>query len=288
MSYRKILVPLIGFERDRQALEVAAAVAKQFSGHIVGLFVRPDPADALPYIGFGLSGGALQDMINTANKSADDAGAKAEAFLKEVAGSSAMTVIKNPGSRDDATAEFRIVQGRYSDVIERETRLSDLVVFGGDKAADVATREAVETVLISGSRPILYSPMKLSANFAKRIAIGYDGSAAAAHSVTAALPYLKRASAVELYEVVGGGKTSRALESLKNYLALHGISSTDHIVEPGSRAIGETLLTAVEKAGSDLLVMGGYGHSRIQEFVLGGVTRHILSQAQHLPILMAH
>jgi nucleotide-binding universal stress UspA family protein len=287
MSYRKILVPLAGSDRDRQTLSVAVTVARQFVGHIVGLFVRPDPSDALPYIGFGLSGAALQDMVNAANKSSDSAGAKAEALLKEVATAAAIALTKSPASSNEPSADFRVVQGRFSDVIERETRLSDLVVFGSIKN-DMSAREALETVLISGSRPILYSPIPLSANFAKRIAIGYDGSAAAAHSVSAALPYLKRASAVELFEVAGATKSTRNLDQLKDYLALHGISSTAHLIDPGSKAPGETLLAAVEKAGCDLLVMGGYGHSRIHEFVMGGVTRHLLSQATTLPILMAH
>jgi nucleotide-binding universal stress UspA family protein len=288
MTYRKILVPLAGSDPDRQTLAVATTIARQFAGHVVGLFVRPDPSDALPYVGFGLSGSALQDMINAANKSADEASQKAEAILKEVAGAGGIALLKTPGAQSQATADYHVVQGRFSDVIERETRLSDLVVFGALQGNDLGAREALETVLISGSRPILYAPAPLSANFAKRIAIGYDGSAAAAHSVTAALPYLKRATSVELYEVTIGAKASRNLDQLEEYLALHGIPSAKHIVDPGSKPIGETLLGTVQKAGCDMLVMGGYGHSRIHEFVLGGATRHMLSQTKTLPILMAH
>ena len=288
MTYRKILVPLSGTVSDRQSLAAAVVVARQFAGHVAGVFVRPDPAEALPYVGFGLSGAALQDMIDAANKSADEGSEKAHAVLKEAASGAKFEVVKNPGSRNEPTAEFRIVQGRFAEVIERETRLSDLVVFGQLKGNDVGPRAALEMVLISGSRPILYAPAALPKNFAQRIAVGFDGSAAAGHSVTAAMPFLKRASGIELFEVTSGTKSPRTLDQLKNYLALHGISSTEHIIDPGSKPVGETLLSAVEKAGCDLLVMGGYGHSRIQEFVLGGVTRHVLSHATNLPVLMAH
>lgn len=285
MSYRKILVPLVGEERDAMALNVASSVARQFSGHVVGLFVKPDATKALPYIGFGLSGSALQDMVNTANKGAEEAAQKAHAALNAVQG---LTIVKNPGTRQEPTAEFRIVQGPFADVIERETRLSDLIVFGGLRGDEEGARDAMETVLMSGSRPILYTSGPVPETFGQKIAVGYDGSAAAAHALSAALPYLKRAASVQLFEVAPGAKTTRVLDPAREYLALHGITAGETVVDQGSTTIGESLTTAVQKAGCDLLVMGGYGHSRIHEFVLGGVTRHILTQQSRVPILMAH
>jgi len=75
---------------------------------------------------------------------------------------------------------------------------------------------------------------------------------------------------------------------LADYLALHGIQAGVHLVEqPSGRSVGGSLLDAGEKLGADLLVVGGYGHSRLREFIIGGATQHIRSHAT-IPVLMAH
>ena len=74
---------------------------------------------------------------------------------------------------------------------------------------------------------------------------------------------------------------------LARYLAHHGVSAETHLAKRSAAGLGDSLLDATKDCGADLLVMGGYGHSRLRELVLGGATRSVLQQAA-LPVLMTH
>jgi len=77
------------------------------------------------------------------------------------------------------------------------------------------------------------------------------------------------------------------MDRLREYLKLHGLRVVEHGINPGSQGVAAALVDGAQRAGVELLVIGGYGHSRLRELVLGGVTRHILGNVS-MPILMAH
>ena len=74
---------------------------------------------------------------------------------------------------------------------------------------------------------------------------------------------------------------------MREYLALHGVNATERRVEAGERPVGEVLLESASSAGADLLVLGGYGHTRLRQMFFGGVTRHVVSHAE-LPLFLVH
>lgn len=292
MSYRKILVPVFGSVNDRPALSAAFGLAQQFGAHVETLFVRLDPVRAIPYgyVGTDLSGYSAQYAIEAALKAAEAAQKSAnESFVKAVE-KSGIEINEKPGARTNATTQLKVVQGDFADEIERAARLCDLVVFGvaEGQAGYENTREGFEAVLLSGARPVLSVPREPAESLSQRIAIAYDGSAAAAHAVTAALPFLSRAKSVHSFEVTPKAGKSEALAELHDYLALRGIEIIEHVVDPGPKPLGEALALAVQAQRCELLVLGGYGHSRIREFVLGGVTRHVLGHATPFAVLMTH
>jgi nucleotide-binding universal stress UspA family protein len=292
MSYRKILVPVFGSVDDQKSLQAAFAVGRQFGAHVEALFVRLDPIRAIPYgyVGTDLSGYSAQYAIEAALKAAEAAQKIAsEAFAKAVK-ESGVEINEKPGARTSPTTQFRIVQGDFADEIERGTRLCDLVVFGATTNEDghERIREGFEAALLGGARPVLFAPSQPAETLGQRIAIAYDGSAAAAHAVTAALPFLSRSKSVHSFEVTSETGRSEALTELREYLALRGIEVVDHTVDPGPKSAGEALSLAVQAQRCELLVLGGYGHSRIREFVLGGVTRHILRHGSQFAVLMTH
>ncbi len=179
--------------------------------------------------------------------------------------------------------------------MERASRLADLVVFAETKPEDTSTAMvAVEAALVNAGRPVLVAPQDLKTpEVAKAVAIAWDGSVEAAHAVSAALPFLALASKVSILTVRTGpqqpGGTAAASPGimLADYLTMHGVHAAEHILEPQGRSVGQVLLEAAVDAGAGLLVMGGYGHSRLREFILGGTTRHIVTHAK-LPVLMTH
>ncbi|MCE9521738.1 MAG: universal stress protein [Alphaproteobacteria bacterium] len=292
MSYRKILVPIFGSVNDRPALQAAFALGKQFGAHVQALFVRLDPIRAIPYgfVGTDLSGYSAQYAIELAIKASDEAQKVAVESFNEAIANVGIELKDKPGARTDASTALKVVQGDFVEEIERESRLCDLIVFGptNDDAGHDNIREGFEAALLSGSRPALFVPSVPAESPGQRVAIAYDGSAAAAHAVTAALPFLKRAKSVHSFEIIAAGEKSQALGDLRDYLALRGIETVEHAVDPGSKSTGEALSLAVQAQHCDLLVLGGYGHSRIREFVLGGVTRHIVQHGTPFAVLMAH
>lgn len=291
MSFRKILVPVFGAPSDAAAVKTAFGFGLQFGAHIETLFVRLDPVRAIPYGYVGdLSGYSAQYAIEAAIKAADEAQKiAAEAFAKAVE-TSKIEINPRPGARADATTQLKIVQGDFIEEIERESRLSDLIVFGppDGQGGQETVRAGFEAAVLSGSRPVVFVPKEPVEPVGQRVAIAYDGSAAAAHAVTAALPFLSRAKSVHSFEVTAEAGQSQALNALRDYLALRGIECVEHVVDPGAKSTPEALASAVQAQRCDLLVLGGYGHSRIREFVLGGVTRHTLRHDAPYAVLMAH
>jgi nucleotide-binding universal stress UspA family protein len=283
MSLRKILVPVFGNRRDQVALESAFRIAKEFGAHVDALFVRPNPTIALPYgyLSGDVSGYAAQYAIDAAVKAADAAQNTAQETFAKCVDKAGMNA-----SPEDRHARLIVMQADFVDEIERKSRLCDLVVFGGapGELERIAIQEGFEAALLSGSRPVLFAPH--GGTVGQRIALAYDGSAAAAHAVAAAMPFLKRAQEVHAFEVTA--ERSNALSELRDYLALYGLKLVEHHIEPDAHSVGDTLIRGAQSARCDLVVMGGYGHSRLREFVFGGVTRHVLAQKTSLAILMAH
>jgi nucleotide-binding universal stress UspA family protein len=290
MSYRKILVPIFGTVHDQAALQAAFGLAKQFAAHAEALFVRVNPVTALPYgyLEGDVSGYSARYAIEAAIKAADAAQKIAQGAFDKMVDKLHIPVVAKPGARSEVTASFAVVEGDFADEIERRSRTSDLVVFGA-ASGDVEhtnIREGFESALLSGARPVLLVPRDTTDVPGQRVAIAYDGSATAAHAVTAALPFLARAKELHAFEVTAEKSTS--LSDLQDYLSLRGLSATLHSIDPGPKATAEALLLAVQAKKCDLLVLGGYGHSRLGEFVFGGVTRHVLRHGAPLAVLMAH
>jgi nucleotide-binding universal stress UspA family protein len=169
-------------------------------------------------------------------------------------------------------------------------RCFDLVVLEQPEPGQSAYAGGMIGSLLSGAgRPVLVAPyiQKDPASF-ERIIVAWDASASAARALGDALPILKRADAVEIVTVAnknidrdlpGGADVAR-------HLAKHGIDATFAEI-PGEIDAGNMLLSYIADAGAKLMVAGGYGHSRLSETVLGGVTRTLL-ESMTIPLFMSH
>ena len=286
MSVRKILVPLAGRPEDDEVLATALSVARDFKAQLVGLFARPDPSEALPYLGDGVSGQVIEDLMQAAREGADQASARVRAALEKSAAAMGIPVAVKGADPQLPSARFLDVTGRRDEVVAAHSRLSDLIVFG-DGTTGTAGGTALEAAMMSAGRPVLIAPKKAWSPVGGTVAIGWDDSAEAARAVTAAIPFLERAKSVTILCIGGKELDPTPGSTLADYLALHGVVADVHLVDAQTRAYGEVLLEQAEKSKTDLLVMGGYSHSRLREFIIGGATQHIRSHAT-IPVLMAH
>ena len=139
----------------------------------------------------------------------------------------------------------------------------------------------IEAAMFNTGRPAIIVPYIQSEGFKlDRVLCCWDGGAPAARAVNDALPFLKRARAVEVLNVVGARDDTpkgeiRGIE-IANHLARHNVKVEIETVTVPDRGVADTILSHAADTSADLIVMGGYGHSRLREFVLGGVTRDIL------------
>ena len=284
MTYRKLLVPLNGTERDNQVLAATFAIAVPFRAHVMGIYVRPDPTEVLPYLGEGISASVLQEVMDAARASSVRAAASARNALDQFAKAYDTSAQETSG----LSVSFFVREGPAALEIANEARLSDLVVFPLPGAGGHANlRQIIETILLNGRSPVLLVPKEKGTIYGAKAVIGWDGGATAARAVAAAIPMLKAASSIEILSVSSGGIETTEMDRLRDYLRLHSLSATEHGINPGGQTYGAALLDGAVRAAAGVLVLGGYGHSRWRELVLGGVTRHVLAEA-NLPILMAH
>jgi nucleotide-binding universal stress UspA family protein len=166
-----------------------------------------------------------------------------------------------------------------------QARLRDLAILPF-VPGDGAWEYLAQSLIFDSGRPILVMPQGDAPFRFDRIVVAWDFSRAAARAVGDALPLLRRA--IEVCVVVAGKDKSlpnAPVEDLVTRLACNGVKATVEAIEPAGRTIGETLDEAA--ASADLLVMGGFGHSRARDFFLGGATKHVLRKPSR-PTFLSH
>jgi nucleotide-binding universal stress UspA family protein len=148
----------------------------------------------------------------------------------------------------------------------------------------------IEAALFDSGRPVLVIPYIQREGFKlDRVMVCWDGSRSAARAVADALPLLVRAKQVEIVLVSSEPAKSDEIPGadIAHHLARHGLKVELRRIVSADVDATNMLLSHAADIGSDFLVMGGYGHSRLREFVLGGVTRGMLA-SMTLPTLMSH
>lgn len=288
MAYKKIVAVVTGADADAAALAGAFAAARPFDGHVEALFAVPDPREAVPFVGMPVLPEVAQQVIESAEVLSAAACKRAHHNLKVAADEAHATVVQHAAAGKGLTCSFHEVSGRFTVCVADAARLADLVVFETsttDSGPDV-NGAFIDTLTRSG-RPVLLAPTKPVADLTRKIIIGWDGGAAAARAMSAALPFLKRAVEVELYSIREVPGDSTSLDAPVTYLALHGVTAGTRIIDPKGTAPGPILLSEAQKAGATMLVLGGYGHSRLLETLFGGTTVHIAANTT-LPLFMVH
>lgn len=175
-------------------------------------------------------------------------------------------------------------------VVADHARLCDFVVAGVSAAGLLSERAIAEYVLFQSGRPLIVVPQRYDMPFAcERITVAWDFERTAARALGDALPFLRRAVEVTLLTVDADKTIDTSLTSAQVLASLHrrGILARFEHIERQGQSIGDAIQQYALQRGSHLLVMGGYGHSRFRDFVLGGATRQILASPE-LPTLLSH
>ena len=287
MPIRKILLPLTGTAAGEAALSTALITARIWNAHVTALHVRVDSRDVAPLAGEGLSGAMIEEMMSATEKeSSDRAHAVHSMFDRFVARHDVLVAEARYGATT-ATASYATVTGREEDLVAQQARLADLtVVPHPESGEDVSSSDALHAVLFDSGRPVLISPRVAPENIGRRVCIAWNGTAESTSSVQAALPWMRRAEAVRVVAADEYQRRGPGAAEVVAYLALHGVNAEVGTFRPVDRGVGAGLLKAARDFNADLLAMGAYSHSRLRQLILGGVTRHVLENAD-LPVMMS-
>lgn len=274
--FRDIAIHLTGSAEDTTRIAHAAATARTFDAHLTGLQVHEMPE--ILTITDPTGSAFLQDLIAESVERAKQTSVKLEAQLDEVG-------INHELRRLD------LYPGRVGPVLAAETRLSDLFVGTRPYGDPIKQHGVEEAVLFDSGRPCLFVPPHHAAPVGyNTIFVAWKNTREAARALAAALPFLKEASSVVVGlvgEGVAGEQTRNAPEEdVGRYLSRHNVTAEIHLID-GWTDVPGALLNEASKVSADMIVMGGYGHSRFREWVIGGATRNVLKNAP-VPVLMAH
>lgn len=293
--FKSILVPTMGFSGDPAVLEMAVLVARRFEAHLDCMHIRPDPQQILTQaagydMGMGMGTqmvmGDLIDVLQKEDVKRTELSRKVfEAFRAHEKLPLAQTP---PGLAHGVTAGWHEITGREIDILVDAARVHDLTVIGPTMPAGGLPREATGTVLVRAGRPLLLAPQKTPKEFGKRIAIAWKNRPEAARAVGAAMPLLETADHVTVVAIAEDEEeTVTSAEALATSLRWHGIGAEVSYMAHPAGSIHDTIMRATTDVGADLIVMGGYGHGRISEYVFGGFTRHVLAGVR-LPVILMH
>jgi nucleotide-binding universal stress UspA family protein len=265
---------MVAGARDAAAT-YAISVAKTFDAYLAGVAFAYEPV--LPAIvGGGIPESVIEEQREENEKAAKAAVAQFEAAAKDIRHDTRMVPASLAGAADT-----------FGEI----ARLYDLAIVGQSERDRVGPEELiVEGALFGSGRPILVVPADYQGGMRlDRVLICWNGGRNAARATANSIPFLRRANAVEIItvgtEVAAAAETSAA--DLSRHLGRHDIKTDVRRIEPGNLKVSAAILDYAGKSGAGMLVMGGYGHSRLREFILGGTTRGVLA-AMTVPTLMSH
>ncbi|MDO9500832.1 universal stress protein [Falsiroseomonas sp.] len=281
MALQDLLVHLDGTEAAAKRLDFAAALAARHDAHLIGLHAVEA---SLP---IGLTGNLASATL----------GELAERVRAEVAVSAtrSRTAFEEKLRRDGLRGEWRETDTLPAEMVVLHARYADMTVLGQPDPAnpDVRLDEAIlEQALFQSGRPVLMVPY--AGHFRKapeRVLVAWKAGREAARAVHDAMPLLRAAREVKVLAInprngIGGDGEVPAVD-LALHLARHGVQATaEHLVTDEVPA-ADLLLNEAADSDAGLIVMGAYGHSRLRQLILGGVTRGILARMT-VPVLMAH
>jgi len=276
-GYRTLITHFDTTPRAGRRLTLAAHLAESFEAHLSAIYCVMSPLYTEPFVS---DGGAFiaQELIRFQDRKDDEARARFDDISRQTA----------------RPIEWCHANGDPASVVNEYGRCADLIVLGQydpDQANDT-TPDFIGRVILGSGRPVLVVPYAGDfKTIGKRPMVAWNGGREAARAVSAAMPLLRRADMVQInaFDVRSsrGARGDLPGADLATFLSRHGVkanvsTSTGHDVD-----VGNQMLSRAEDENIDLIVMGGYGHSRAFEFIMGGTTRTLL-ESMTVPVLFAH
>lgn len=277
MAYRDILVYVDASRSADVRLDTAAKLAMRFGAHLIALHV-----EGMPPMPIELAGSTVATTVEEWRKSHQ------QERLAHTRG-----LVEAAGRKHGLAIELQVDKGNVEDTILLHGCYADLIVVGQpgsptDLSQPVGPSPGV--LALSSGRPVLVVPHGAGDySIGDNILVAWKAGAEAVRAVHDAMPLLKAAAEVTVVEVTEKAKDSRRLvgAEMARHLTRHGAKVSVRTVEGSIMNDAAKILAQADEVGADLIVMGAYGHSRLREVVMGGMTNYILKH-HTVPLLLSH
>ncbi|MFP5513589.1 Nucleotide-binding universal stress protein, UspA family [Azospirillum oryzae] len=276
MPFNDILVHVDGGDGTAGRIAMAARLAAAHGARLTGLHVRP--ALDIPVLAQSFAGPALNDALT---KAADESAALAKnLFIRH-------------GQPAEARQRWLDAGGDAAQTVIAHARCTDLAVVGPSDIGQPGGRRISGQIVLEAGVPVLMVPERPSVEtLGQRVVVAWNASREAVRAVHDALPILRTASAVEVVIIVVKAPAPTAESGpgreLVDFLAQHGVAATVKLlVLEDAYGVSGSILARVEATGADLIVMGGFGRSRLREAMVGSTTGNLLTRST-VPLLVSH
>ncbi len=279
MDFKNLLLHLDHSSGCQNRLETAFALAKKHDALITGLFVVPDYV-VPSYVEAQISVDLITDVTEKALARASETLSGYQKMADEA------------GVRLDA----HVVEGQVIPILREHTKYSDLLILGQDQPDDPdnASYGLADALLFEGACACMVVPHsgKLALP-GKRILLTWNASRESARALREAMSLMKSAETVVVLSSepddsdVDIARGHPHADELARFLESHGIESVSSGINDMDISASDAILGQAAEMNADLIVMGAYGHARLREIILGGVTRDLLKQSP-VPLFLAH
>lgn len=284
MGLKDLLVHIDDIGGNETRLRLAVELARRHDAHLTGLFIIESIDFAVMTAPAGPDVAALASLEGFQ----EEHRAVRRALADRLGGA-----FHRAAERAGIAAEWRVAEGDAAEVAILNARYADLAILGQpDPERPSLGKPAPEAVLLGSGRPILVVPFIGGNDIIGRHAlVAWNASREAARALNDALPLLDEAENVTVLSVNPergiSGEGDLPAADIALHLARHGIKAEASYIVAEDIGVGDALLSRAADLDSDLIVMGGYGHSRLREIALGGATRTLL-RSMTVPVLLSH
>jgi nucleotide-binding universal stress UspA family protein len=291
MTIRSILASLSGAQGDAAVLETSALAQATLGAWVDCLHVTYDLAADQTFLAYAVGPGRSlpNERLRAWDAELREKSVRARQAFDEFCARHHVA----PGSTLGVRGHFSFHEaaGVEPDETIREARYRDLTIVARAAANGAFSIDKLGAIVMGSGRPILIAPQKTKSTFAQSVVIAWKDTAEAARAVMAAMPILVHAKSIAIVTTCDDeyerSSTETSVKALAVQLRRHGFSIETKVLPFGAQTTAGRLLCHAREIDADLLVMGGYGHGRIREYVFGGATREILADCD-IPVLMAH
>jgi nucleotide-binding universal stress UspA family protein len=277
MAIKDLAVAFNASDNSRAAVKLAVQMCRKYDATLTGIYGH-SPVKFESQVEIWIS----DEMKASLEKAdADTVAAIEDAFR---------AAVKEGGF--DGPVEWISPTGHPNDLLAKSARYHDILLIGQYSNPDRSQRRIrAEELVMNSGKPIIIVPVDYKVRpFTGHAVVAWDGSRPAARALSDAMQILETKERLDVVTVgAQGTQTGKDAfgQDVVTYLSRHGINAKLTNLTASREGVGATILSYCSETDPDILVMGAYGHARLREELFGGVTRHILENA-NVPVLMSH